>query len=391
MARATRWCPPRTPSTSIDDSRTASSSSIPTPGTAGCSSSTRTSSSGLSSSYERSPGRTVMKAFVVERYGKDGLRAADVPEPEVGEGDVLVKVSAAGINPLDKMVRKGEFNRLLKYRTPFVLGHDVAGVVARVGSAVRDFQVGDGVYARPRDLRIGTFAEYIAIDQDDVAPKPASLTLHEAAAVPLVSLAAWQALVDRAHVKPGQKVLVHAGSGGLGSTVIKLAKHLGATVATTASGENAELVRSLGADVVVDYREQDFADVLSGYDVVLDSRGGENLEKSLTVLKPGGQAIGVSGPPDPGFAKQLGAPKFMGVVMGLLSRKVRKQARKLGVSYSFLFMQANGGQLRELASLYDAGHLRPLIDKMFPFDQTLEALAYVEQGRANGKVVITLD
>jgi NADPH:quinone reductase-like Zn-dependent oxidoreductase len=228
-----------------------------------------------------------MKAFVVERYGKDGLRAADVPEPEVGDGDALVKVSAAGINPLDTMVRNGEFKRLLRYQTPFVLGHDVAGVVTRVGSAVRDLQVGDEVYARPRDLRIGTFAEYIAIDQDDVAPKPAPLTLHEAAAVPLVSLAAWQALVDRAHVQPGQKVLVHAGSGGLGSTVIQLAKHLGATVATTASRKNADLVRGLGADVVVDYTKEDFADVLSGYDVVLDSLGGENLEKSLTVLKPG--------------------------------------------------------------------------------------------------------
>jgi NADPH:quinone reductase-like Zn-dependent oxidoreductase len=332
-----------------------------------------------------------MKAFVVEHYGEDGLRAADVPEPELGDGDVLVKVSAASVNPLDKMVRNGEFKRLLKYRTPFVLGHDGAGVVTRVGSAVREFQVGDEVYARPRDLRIGTFAEYIAIDQDDVAPKPASLTLHEAAAVPLVSLAAWQALVDRAHVKSGQKVLVHAGSGGLGSTVIQLAKHLGATVATTARGKNAELVRSLGADVVIDYKKQDFADVLSGYDVVLDSLGGETLEKSLTILKPGGQAIGVAGPPDPGFAKQPRAPKFIGVVMGLLSRKVRKQARKLGVNYSFLFMQANGTQLRELASLYDAGHLRPHIDKAFPFDQTLEALAYLEQGRANGKVVITLD
>ena len=331
-----------------------------------------------------------MKAFVVEQYGKDGLRAAEVAEPEVGEDDVLVKVSAASVNPLDKMVRNGEFKQLLKYRTPFVLGHDVAGVVTRVGSAVGDFQVGDEVYARPRDLRIGTFADYIAIDQDDVARKPASLTLHEAAAVPLVSLAAWQALVDRAHLKPGQKVLVHAGSGGLGSTVIQLAKHLGATVATTASGQNAELVRRLGADIVVDYKK-DFADVLSGYDVVLDSLGGENLQKSLTVLKPGGQAISVTGPPDPGFAKQLRAPQFIGVVMGLLSRKVHKQARKLGVSYSFLFMQSNGAQLRELAALYDAGHLRPIIDKTFPFDQTLQALAYVEQGRANGKVVITLN
>jgi NADPH:quinone reductase-like Zn-dependent oxidoreductase len=332
-----------------------------------------------------------MKAYVVEHYGKELPRAADVGEPQVGDDDVLVKVSAASVNPLDKMVRNGEFKQLLKYRTPFVLGHDVAGVVTRVGSFVRDFEVGDEVYARPRDLRIGTFAEYIAIDQDDLAPKPDSLTLHQAAAVPLVSLAAWQALVDRAHLKHGQKVLVHAGSGGLGSTVIQLAKYLGATVATTASGKNAELVRSLGADVVVDYRKEDFAEVLSGYDVVLDSLGGENLEKSLTVLKPGGHAISVTGPPDPGFAKQLGAPQYMGVVMGLLSRKVHKQARKLGVSYSFLFMQANGAQLRELATLDDAGHLRPVIDKTFPFDQTLDALAYAEQGRANGKVVITLD
>src|SRR5438128_3910988 len=162
-----------------------------------------------------------MKAFVVEKYGQSGLRAAQVPDPTIGPRDVLVRVSAAGINPLDKMVRNGEFKQLLKYRTPFVLGHDVAGVVTRVGSAVRDFRVGDEVYARPRDLRIGTFAEYIAIDQDDVAPKPALLTLHEAAAVPLVSLASWQALVVRAHLGAGQKVLVHAGSGGLGSTAIQ--------------------------------------------------------------------------------------------------------------------------------------------------------------------------
>ena len=185
-----------------------------------------------------------MKAFVVEKYGKDGARAAEVPEPTVGDRDVLVKVSAASVNPLDKMVRNGEFKQLLKYKAPFVLGHDVAGVVTRVGSAVRGFEVGDEVYARPRDLRIGAFAEFIAIDQDDVAPKPASLTLQEAAAVPLVALAAWQVLVDRAQVKPGQKVLVHAGAGGLGSTAIQLAKHLGATVATTAGTEPRSLVRT---------------------------------------------------------------------------------------------------------------------------------------------------
>ncbi|NUR03559.1 MAG: NADP-dependent oxidoreductase [Streptomyces sp.] len=332
-----------------------------------------------------------MKAFVVEKYGKDGARAANMPEPTVRDRDVLVRVAAAGVNPLDKMVRDGEFKHLLKYRRPFVLGHDVAGVVVRVGSAVRHFKIGDEVYARPRDLRIGAFAEFIAIDEDDVAPKPASLTPQEAAAVPLVALTAWQVLVDRAHLKPGQKVLIHAGAGGLGSTVIQLAKHLGATVATTAGTDSEKLVRSLGADVVVDYTKEDFSQTLSGYDLVLDSLGGANLEKSLSVLKPGGLAIGVVGPPDAGFAKQLGAPLPLGALMNALSRKVRKQAKALGVRYEFFFMQANGSQLRKLSALYDSGKLRPVIDTVFPFDQTLEAMAYTERSRSRtGKVVVSM-
>lgn len=333
-----------------------------------------------------------MKAFVVARYGKNDVHATDVPEPSVGDRDVLVKVHAAGVNPLDIMVRNGEFKQLLKYKAPFVLGHDVSGVITQVGANVRGFATGDQVYARPRDLRIGTFAEYIAIDQDDVALKPESLSAHEAAAVPLVALAAWQILVEKAKIQPGQKVLVHAGAGGLGSTVIQLAKHLGAHVATTANAARAELVRELGADDVIDYTTQDFSQVLSGYDLVVDSVGGENLMKSLTVLKPGGLAIGVTGPPDAGFAKQLGAPKPFEFVLSLLSRKVRKAAKRLGVRYSFFFMHASGAQLRELAALYDAGRLRPVIDSTFTFDQTLQALAYVEAGKAKaGKVVITLD
>jgi len=332
-----------------------------------------------------------MKAFVVEKYAKDGLHAATVPDPTVGPRDVLVRISAASVNPLDKMTRNGEFKRLIKHKPPFVLGHDMAGVITEVGADVRDFKVGDEVYARPRDLRIGTFAEFIAIDQDDVAPKPNSLTLQEAAAVPLVALAAWQILVDRAHLQQGQKVLVHAGAGGLGSTVIQLASHLGALVATTTDTATADLVRNLGADVVVDYTKQDFSQMLSGYDLVVDSLGGQNLEKSLTVLKPHGLAIGVAGPPDAGFAKQLGAPAILGVVMSLLSRRIRKAAKALDVRYEFLFMQANGSQLRELGALYDAGALRPVIDTTFPFDQTTEAMAYVEQGRTKaGKVVVMM-
>jgi NADPH:quinone reductase-like Zn-dependent oxidoreductase len=333
-----------------------------------------------------------MKAIVVAQYGKDGFRAAEVPEPKVGSNDVLVRVSAASINPLDKMVRNGEFKQLLKYKPPFVIGHDVAGVVTQVGATVTDFKVGDEVYARPRDLRIGTFAEYIAIDQNDVALKPTSLTLHEAAALPLVALAAWQILVEKAQIKPGQKVLVHAGAGGLGSTVIQLAKHLGAHVATTTTGATEALVRDLGADVVIDYTKQDFSQVLSGYDLVLDSLGGQNLMKSLTVLKPGGLVIGVAGPPDAGFAKQLRAPKPFEFVLSFLSRKVRRAAKKLGVRYSFFFMRADGAQLGKLAALYDAGNLRPVLDRTFTFDQALEALAYVESGKVKaGKVVVALD
>ena len=328
-----------------------------------------------------------MRAFVVEAYGKDGLRAADVPEPIVGPRDALVRVCAASINPLDKMVRNGEFKQLLKYRRPFTLGHDVAGVVTRVGADVTDYNVGDEVYSRPRDGRIGTFAEYIAIDQADLALKPKTLTMEEAAAVPLVALAAWQTLVEVAQVKPGQRVLVHAGAGGLGATVVQVAKHLGAFVATTVRTSDVEKVRGLGADEVLDYTKDKFAERLSGYDLVLDSLGGDNLAKSLTVLKPGGLAISVVGPPDPAFAAQLGQP-LLKPVMWFLSRKVRAQAKALGVRYSFFFMRASGAALKSLASLYDAGILRPTVDRTFPFDETLEAMAYVEAGRAKGKVVI---
>jgi NADPH:quinone reductase-like Zn-dependent oxidoreductase len=330
-----------------------------------------------------------MKAFVVEKYGKSGLRAAQVPDPIIGPRDVLIGVSAASINPLDKMVRNGEFKLLLKYKTPFVLGHDVAGVVTRVGADVHDYNIGDEVYARPRDLRIGAFAEYIAVDHADVALKPSSLTMAESAAVPLVALAAWQVLTELAQVKAGQKVLVHAGAGGLGSTVIQLGKHLGAYVATTAHGNDEEKVRELGASEIIDYTKANFAELLAGYDVVLDSLGGDNFAKSLTVLKPGGLAISVVGPPDPAFAEQLGRP-LLKPVMALMSCKVRAQARKLGVRYSFFFMRANGQQLKTLAALYDAGVLRPVVDRTFPFDETLDAMAYVELGRAKGKIVVAM-
>ncbi|MCZ4120348.1 NADP-dependent oxidoreductase [Streptomyces sp. H39-S7] len=333
-----------------------------------------------------------MRAFMVEKYGDaTTMRAAEVPDPRVGPDDVLVKIHAAGVNPLDIRIRNGDFKLFMPYRLPLLLGNDLAGTVVRVGPSVTRFTVGDEVYARPGKERIGTFAEILAVHHDDLAAKPATLTMTEAASLPLVALTAWQALVERAHVQPGQKVLIHAGAGGLGSITVQLAKALGAHVATTVSTANVDLAKELGADEVIDYRTQDFATLLDGYDVVLDSLGGENLAKSLRVLKPGGTAISVAGPPDPDFARALGVNPVLRLAMTVLSFKTRRQAKRLGVTYSFLFMKASGDQLRELTPLIDTGKIRPVIDRVFPFDQTLQAMEYVEKGRAKaGKVVVAM-
>ncbi|MGW5868192.1 NADP-dependent oxidoreductase [Streptomyces sp. NPDC055239] len=333
-----------------------------------------------------------MKAFMVEKYGDQaGMRAAEAPAPQVGADDILVKIHAAGVNPLDLRIRNGDFKAFMPYRLPLILGNDLAGTVVRVGPSVTRFAVGDEVYARPDKDRIGTFAELIAVHQDDLAPKPATLTMAEAASLPVVALTAWQALVERARVRPGQKALVHAGAGGLGSIAVQLAKALGAHVATTVSTAKVDLAKDLGADEVIDYRTQDFEEVLDGYDIVLDSLGGENLAKSLRILKPGGTAISVAGPPDPAFARELGANPVLRLAMTALSFKTRRQAKRLGVTYSFLFMKASGDQLRDLTPLIDTGKICPVVDRVFPFEETLQAMEYVEKSRAKaGKVVVAM-
>jgi NADPH:quinone reductase-like Zn-dependent oxidoreductase len=330
-----------------------------------------------------------MRAFVVTQY-KEPLREAEVAEPAVGERDVLVQVQAAGLNQLDEKIRLGEFKQILPYKLQLILGNDVAGTVLQVGAKVRGFKSGDEVYARPDKDRIGTFAERIAVAEEDLALKPASASMEEAGSLPLVALTAWQALVERGNVRPGQKVLIHAGAGGVGSIAIQLAKHLGATVATTASNSNAGFVRDLGADIVIDYRTQDFEQLLRGYDLVLDSLGGENLQKSLRILKPGGKAIGISGPPDPAFAREAGLNPVLRLAITALSSKIRRQARKLGVSYEFLFMRASGDQLRQISTLVDNGVLRPTVGRVFTFDQTPEALQSLASGGIRGKAVVAL-
>jgi alcohol dehydrogenase len=318
------------------------------------------------------------------------MRLGDMPQPELRDDDVLIEVHAAGLNVLDSKIKSGALKLILPYGMPLVLGHDVAGVVTRVGSRVRQFKVGDEVYSRVPDRRIGTFAQFIAVNENDVAPKPGNITMEEAASIPLVGLTVWQALVETASLKKGQKVFVQAGSGGVGTFAIQLARHLGATVATTTSSANSDLVKRLGADIVIDYRKDDFEKVLQNYDVVLHSQDAAALEKSLRVLKPGGTLVSISGPPDPAFARGIGAPWFVRLVVRLLSAGVRKKAARRDLKYAFLFMRASGHQLREITRLVEAGVIRPVIDRVFPFESTNEALTYVEAGHAKGKVVVKI-
>ena len=331
-----------------------------------------------------------MKAFFIEGYGKQNGGIGEVPDPVPGAHDVLVQVHAASVNPLDSKIRTGEFKLILPYSFPLILGNDLAGTVVSTGSAVTLFKPGDEVYARPPDNRIGTFAQLIAVNEDALALKPSRLDMAEAASIPLAALTAWQALVETAGLKKGQKVLIHAGSGGVGTLAIQLAKHLGAFVATTTSTPNVEWVKALGADLVIDYKKQNFETQLQGYDVVLNSLGTDVQAKSLKVLKPGGQLISISGPPTALFAQQQRLSWGLRQVMRLLSWGIRRKARKHGVSYTFLFMRANGAQLKEITALIEAGAIKPVIDRSFAFESTAEALRYVEQGRSHGKVIVTV-
>ncbi|CAB3658524.1 NADP-dependent oxidoreductase [Achromobacter piechaudii] len=330
-----------------------------------------------------------MKAFIIDRYGKkDPGRIGDIPEPALRDDDVLIQVHAASVNPLDAKIKRGEFKLILPYRFPLVLGNDVAGKVVRVGARVRQFQPGDEVYARADVDRMGAFAEFIAVKASSLALKPANVSMVEAASLPLVALTAWQALVETAKLKSGQNVLIHAGSGGVGSIAIQLAKHLGAGVATTTSTANISFVKALGADVVIDYKQQDFSTVLRDYDVVLNSLDSDVLHKSIQVLKPGGHLISISGPPTPTFAAARALPWPIRQAVRLLSHGIRRKAKQKNVEYTFVFNRADGAQLQQITTLVESGAILPVVDKVFSFDDTVQALAYSDSGRAKGKVVL---
>lgn len=331
-----------------------------------------------------------MRALVFKRYGgPDQIAFADIPRPVPKPDEILVMVHAAGLNPIDTMIPKGTFKPILRFQLPATLGSDLAGVVVEVGSRVTRFKPGDAVFASVFDLGTGgAFAEFALVPENAAALKPANLDFVHAASIPMVGLTSWQALKERMHLKPGQKVFIPAGAGGIGTFAIQLAKYLGAMVGTTTSTGNVEMVQSLGADEVIDYTKQEFEEVLRDYDAVLGTLRGDSLEKSLRILKPKSIAVSLVGPPDAAFGRARGMNFFMVFVVWLLSWKMRRLAKQRGVEYSFLFAHPDGRQLAEIGGLLKAGSIRPVIDKVFPFDQAKEALAYLEKGRAKGKVVL---
>ena len=333
-----------------------------------------------------------MKAVVLQRYGKSNqLRFADVPRPSIKPDEILVQVHAVGLNPIDTMIPKGSFKPILKFELPAIMGSDLSGIVVEVGPQVTRFKPGDAVYASVFDTGSGSLAEYAVVHESAAANKPEKLDFVQAASIPMVGLTSWQAFQDRGMaIQRGQKVFIPAGSGGIGTFAIQLAKYLGATVATTASRQNIDLVKQLGADQVIDYKTQAFENLLHDYDFVLGTVRGDGIEKALKILKPHAQIVSLIGPPDAAFARKRGMNVVMQWVFALISRNIIKLAKKRNIEYAFLFVHPDGQQLAAIASIIDEGYIKPVIDQVFSFDQSLKALAYLETGRAKGKVVVQL-
>lgn len=317
------------------------------------------------------------------------LRIEQVDTPKVGPRDVLIEVHAAAVNPVDCKIRSGLQRGIIRYKLPHVLGLDASGVIVEVGCEVNKFAVGDEVYCSPNHKRLGSYAEYVAVDQKGVALKPKAIAHGSAASLPLVGLTAWHALVTTARLAAGERILILAGSGGVGTFAIQLAKHLGAEVATTCSPRNADLVRRLGADRVIDYTSERFDALLRDYDVVLDTQGGEERERALTVLRSGGRMVTlVAGIPEATkrFGPTLGIVKVGFAMLGFKTR-----SRLLhGVRTSWMTRPNDGAVLEKIAALVDGGRIEPVVDRVLSLDDIASAHEYSESGRARGKIVISI-
>lgn len=334
---------------------------------------------------------TTTCAFTFRRYGKSpqsGFQQITLPAP--GAHQLLVEVYAAGLNPIDNMIPAGIFRPVLSLRLPAVLGSDLAGIVVAAGSQVTRFKPGDAIIASTFDSDYGSLAQFTLVNDSAAALKPVNLDFTQAASLPMVSLTAWQALIERANVQPGQKVFIPAGAGGIGSLAIQLAKQLGATVATTTSSGNVEWVKRLGADIVVDYTRTQFEEVLKDYDVVLATLKGDEIEKYPGILRPGGVIISLTGPLDVSFARTRRLNLIITTIIRLLSRRIRRLSKKRGVDYSFLFVRPDSQQLSQISHYIETGRIRPVIDSVFPFTEAAAALDHLQQGHAKGKVVVAV-
>ncbi|MET8405401.1 NADP-dependent oxidoreductase [Streptomyces sp900116325] len=333
-----------------------------------------------------------MQGYVMTGYGDASvMQMREVPQPTANPGELLIKVHAAGLNPLDSRLRQGGLKPLTRPKLPWVAGNELAGIVQEVGAGVAGFAVGDRVFTRVATTGLGAFAPYAAVAADLVAKMPQSLDFAAAAGLPLAGLTAIQALRDELGVRAGQRVFISGGAGGVGTLAIQLAAWMGAEVATTASGKGADLVRSLGAETVIDYKRQKFTDLLHDYDAAFDLIGGQDLTDAFTILKPGAKVVTVTGMPEPMTArKDLGRGPGLAALLWLASAKIRRQARAHQVGYRFLFMRPSGSDLTLLARLVDEGHLKVVTDRVFPFEEIADAFAYLDQGHAKGKVVVRM-
>jgi NADPH:quinone reductase-like Zn-dependent oxidoreductase len=331
-----------------------------------------------------------MQGYVLTRY-KRPMELREVPEPTPGDGEVLIRVHAAGLNPTDYKIRDGVARLFWRYRLPVVAGNELAGVVEAIGPGVSRFTVGDRVYCRVDHQKMGAFATYAVVDENLVGTMPESLDFDGAAALPLTGLTALQGLRDHLAVSAGDRLFITGGAGGVGTVAIQLAVWMGATVATTASATGEELVRSLGAETVIDYHTQKFKDVLHSYDAAFDLVGGQDLRDCFDVLKPGAKTVSIAGVPEPTMVREdAGLGRLWTAGAWVLSTKIRRLARRKGVSYRLMLMHPSGADLDFLSGLVDNGHLKPVIDRTYPFQQIPDALAHVEQGHTKGKVVVRL-
>jgi NADPH:quinone reductase-like Zn-dependent oxidoreductase len=326
-----------------------------------------------------------MKALQIVKYGdlKDSLAIAEIEKPSVKPNDILVAVKAASLNPIDYKIVEGNLKEMLTLNLPITAGYDLSGFVVDKGADVSNFEIGDEVYTRVPQEQMGTVTAYVAVTSDVVAKKPVSISFEEAASLPLIGLTAIQSL-ESVGLKKGDRVLIHAGSGGVGSFAIQYAKAKGAFVYTTTSTKNVDWVKALGADRVIDYKTEDYKEVANNLDIVFDTLGGDYTFDAFEIIKEGGKVTTIVGPPDVEFAKQLGMTDYK------LPEKLSKLFKEKSADYKFTWMHPNSKQLDEITNMVDNGKIKPVIDKVYAFEDGIKAFEYLATGRAQGKVIITL-